>query len=38
MAGIELRNINKIYANSFHALHDLNFDVRDGEFMVFVGP
>ncbi|RFC00701.1 ABC transporter ATP-binding protein [Rhizobium leguminosarum bv. trifolii] len=38
MAGIELRNINKIYGNSFHALHDLNFDVRDGEFMVFVGP
>ncbi|ANL49114.1 sn-glycerol-3-phosphate ABC transporter ATP-binding protein (plasmid) [Rhizobium phaseoli] len=38
MAGVELRNINKIYGNSFHALHDLNFDVKDGEFMVFVGP
>ncbi|MBX5048406.1 ABC transporter ATP-binding protein [Rhizobium lentis] len=38
MAGIELRNLNKIYGNSFHALHDLNFDIRDGEFMVFVGP
>ncbi|MDK1492496.1 sn-glycerol-3-phosphate ABC transporter ATP-binding protein UgpC [Sinorhizobium sp. 7-81] len=38
MAGIELRNINKIYGNSFHALHDLNFDIKDGEFMVFVGP
>ncbi|MFA1625682.1 ABC transporter ATP-binding protein [Rhizobium mongolense] len=38
MAGIELRNINKIYGNSFHALQDLNFDIRDGEFMVFVGP
>ncbi|PDT10409.1 sn-glycerol-3-phosphate ABC transporter ATP-binding protein UgpC [Rhizobium sp. M1] len=38
MAGVELRNINKIYGNSFHALHDLNFDIKDGEFMVFVGP
>ncbi|PCK88203.1 ABC transporter ATP-binding protein [Rhizobium sophoriradicis] len=38
MAGIKLRNINKIYGNSFHALHDLSFDIRDGEFMVFVGP
>ncbi|KKZ85269.1 ABC transporter ATP-binding protein [Rhizobium phaseoli] len=38
MAGAELRNINKIYGNNFHALHDLNFDIKDGEFMVFVGP
>ncbi|MCA1371441.1 sn-glycerol-3-phosphate ABC transporter ATP-binding protein UgpC [Bradyrhizobium sp. BRP14] len=38
MAAIELRNINKIYGNSFHALHDLSFDIKDGEFMVFVGP
>ncbi|MBB4188921.1 ABC transporter ATP-binding protein [Sinorhizobium terangae] len=38
MSAIELRNINKVYGNSFHALHDLSFDIRDGEFMVFVGP
>jgi len=38
MAGIELRNINKVYGNNFHAIHDLNFDISDGEFMVFVGP
>jgi len=38
MAGIELRNINKVYGNSFHALHDMSFDIMDGEFMVFVGP
>lgn len=38
MAGIALSNINKIYGNSFHALHDLSFDIKDGEFMVFVGP
>ncbi|WP_341487593.1 sn-glycerol-3-phosphate ABC transporter ATP-binding protein UgpC [Pararhizobium sp. A13] len=38
MAGIELRNMNKVYGNRFHALHDLSFEIRDGEFMVFVGP
>ncbi|MCG5478539.1 ABC transporter ATP-binding protein [Sinorhizobium alkalisoli] len=38
MSAIELCNINKVYGNSFHALHDLSFDIRDGEFMVFVGP
>lgn len=38
MADIALSNINKIYGNSFHALHDLSFDIKDGEFMVFVGP
>ncbi|WP_085032466.1 ABC transporter ATP-binding protein [Ensifer aridi] len=38
MSAIELRNINKVYGNSFHALHDLSFDIGDGEFMVFVGP
>ncbi|OHV80868.1 ABC transporter ATP-binding protein [Ensifer sp. LCM 4579] len=38
MSAIELRNMNKVYGNSFHALQDLSFDIRDGEFMVFVGP
>ncbi len=38
MSAIELRNVNKVYGNRFHALHDLSFDIRDGEFMVFVGP
>jgi multiple sugar transport system ATP-binding protein len=38
MAKISLNNINKIYGDSFHAIHDLSFDIEDGEFMVFVGP
>lgn len=38
MAGISLHNINKVYGDSFHAIHDLSFDIKDGEFMVFVGP
>jgi multiple sugar transport system ATP-binding protein len=38
MADISLIGISKIYGDSFHAIHDLTFDIRDGEFMVFVGP
>ncbi len=38
MAGVTLRNVNKIYPNGFHAVHDQSLDIQDGEFMVFVGP
>jgi multiple sugar transport system ATP-binding protein len=38
MARISLNKMNKIYGDNFHAIHDLSFDVNDGEFMVFVGP
>ena len=38
MATVDLEQINKVYANGFHAVKDLNLDVRDGEFMVLVGP
>lgn len=38
MARISLNKINKIYGDGFRAIHDLTFDVNDGEFMVFVGP
>lgn len=38
MAEISLDKINKIYGDSFHAIHDLTFTIKDGEFMVFVGP
>ncbi|MET4696799.1 ABC transporter ATP-binding protein [Endozoicomonas lisbonensis] len=38
MAQVKLHNINKIYDNSFHAVHDVCLDIQDGEFMVLVGP
>jgi multiple sugar transport system ATP-binding protein len=38
MATVDLEQINKVYPNGFHAVKDLNLDVRDGEFMVLVGP
>ncbi len=38
MAGLKLVNVNKIYPNGFHAVHDVNLDIEDNEFVVFVGP
>jgi len=35
---IELKNINKIYPNGFHAVHNFNLEIEKGEFVVFVGP
>ncbi len=38
MASLELKNINKIYPNGYHAVHDFNLTIEKGEFIVFVGP
>jgi multiple sugar transport system ATP-binding protein len=38
MATVGLEQINKVYPNGFHAVKDLDLDVREGEFMVLVGP
>lgn len=38
MAAVSLNKIEKIYPNGFKAVHGVDLDVRDGEFMVFVGP
>jgi ABC-type sugar transport system ATPase subunit len=38
MASVKLRDVNKIYPNGLHALHDINLDIEEGEFMVVVGP
>ncbi len=38
MAHLKLENINKIYDNGFHAVHDFCMDIEKGEFVVFVGP
>ncbi len=35
---VELKNINKIYPNGFHAVHNFNLEIEKGEFIVFVGP
>ena len=38
MAEVSLRNVNKVYPNGYHAVHDLSLDIADGEFLVLVGP
>jgi multiple sugar transport system ATP-binding protein len=38
MAYLNLKNINKIYPNGYHAVHDFNLEMEKGEFIVFVGP
>ena len=38
MAYITLKDINKIYPNGFHAVHNFNLEIEQGEFIVFVGP
>ncbi len=38
MAYLTLTNINKIYPNGFHAVHNFNLEIEKGEFVVFVGP
>jgi energy-coupling factor transporter ATP-binding protein EcfA2 len=38
MARIALDHVNKFYGGGVKALDDLNLEVRDGEFMVLVGP
>lgn len=37
MARLQLKNLEKDYG-SFRAVHGINLDVEDGEFMVLVGP
>lgn len=38
MATVSLRNLEKQYDNGFKAVHGINLDIKEGEFMVFVGP
>ena len=38
MASLNLIDINKIYPNGFHAVHDVNLKIEDKEFIVLVGP
>jgi multiple sugar transport system ATP-binding protein len=38
MAGVKLEKLEKIYPNGFKAVHGIDLNIKDGEFMVFVGP
>ncbi len=38
MAAVTMNGVNKIYENGFHAIHDLDLEIEDKEFLVLVGP
>jgi multiple sugar transport system ATP-binding protein len=38
MSNLSLKNVGKTYGGQFSIISDLNLDIHDGEFMVFVGP
>lgn len=35
---IKFENVSKTYPDGFQAVKSLNFEIRDGEFLVFIGP
>ena len=38
MAEVVLKRVEKQYPNGFKAVHGIDLHIKDGEFMVFVGP
>jgi multiple sugar transport system ATP-binding protein len=38
MAKVVLKGVEKVYPNGFKAVHGIDLEVHDGEFMVLVGP
>ncbi|MDE6613852.1 MAG: ATP-binding cassette domain-containing protein [Clostridia bacterium] len=37
MAHLLFKDVNKVYPNGYHAVHDFNMDIGDGEFICLVG-
>ena len=38
MSKVVLNKVEKQYPNGFKAVHGIDLEIKDGEFMVFVGP
>ena len=38
MSEVILNKVEKVYPNGFKAVHGIDLEVRDGEFMVLIGP
>lgn len=38
MAKVQLNKVGKIYKDGFKAIHNIDLDIEDKEFIVFVGP
>ncbi len=37
MAQLKFKDVNKVYPNGYHAVHDFNMEINDGEFICLVG-
>ena len=37
MAQLKFKNVNKVYPNGYHAVHDFNMEIKDSEFICLVG-
>ena len=37
MAVLRFEDVNKVYPNGYHAVHDFNMEIKDGEFICLVG-
>lgn len=35
---VELKNVNKVYPNGFHAVYDFNLKINQNDFVALVGP
>ena len=35
---VELKNVNKVYPNGFHAVYDFNLKINKNDFVALVGP
>ena len=38
MAQVQFKKLEKVYSNGFKAVHGIDLTIRDGEFLVIVGP
>lgn len=38
MSNVCLEKVGKVYSNGFKAVHDIDLEIHDGEFMVMIGP
>jgi len=38
MSKVVINSLEKVYPNGFKAVHGIDLEIQDGEFMVFVGP
>jgi ABC-type sugar transport system ATPase subunit len=38
MASIELEHVSKLYANGAYGVRDVDLNIADGEFVIFLGP